>query len=171
MRLFSLSRLVSLHGSFFCKPTLLQRYASPKFMSTTVRSNHIISKYSCAYADVHLVPMFDDNYGFILVDKVTNTSACVDPGDGEIMKSALMELGICLNYILVTHKHSDHVGGVLDLKRAFPLASVVGTKYELVPGLDVPVGEGDSILIGSLPVQVRFPNRVISIHNLTVARI
>jgi hypothetical protein len=34
-----------------------------------------------ACADVHLVPMFSDNYGLILVDRVTKKSAFIDPGE------------------------------------------------------------------------------------------
>ena len=117
-------------------------------------SSKIISTHSTEYADVHLVPMFQDNYGFILIDKQTNTTACIDPGDGSIIKSALDELKLKLNYIFCTHKHYDHVGGILELKQAFPTVSVIGTKYEEVPGLDRGVGEGDIFQFGSLFVKV-----------------
>jgi hypothetical protein len=34
-------------------------------------------------ADVHLVPMFSENYGILLVDRKTKHTICVDPGDGK----------------------------------------------------------------------------------------
>ncbi|KAJ1442653.1 putative hydroxyacylglutathione hydrolase, partial [Ochromonadaceae sp. CCMP2298] len=113
----------------------------------------IKSTVSHSFADVHLVPMFDDNYGFIIKDKL-GVTACVDPGDGAQMQRALEELGGGLDMILCTHKHMDHVGGNAALKQAFPDARVVGTRYERVPCLDQPVGEGDSFAMGALRVHV-----------------
>lgn len=98
--------------------------------------------------------MLQDNYGFIVVDKSSNVTACVDPGDGNVIAKALEELNLSLDMILCTHKHDDHVGGVLDLKKLFPSALVVGTQYEAIPGLEAPVGEGDYFQFGNLPVKV-----------------
>jgi len=124
-------------------------------MSLSASGHSVISKsVSNSYADVHLVPMLQDNYGFIVVDKSSNACACVDPGDGNVIAKALEELNLSLDMILCTHKHDDHIGGVLDLKRLFPSALVVGTQYEAIPALDVPVGEGDYFQFGNLPVKV-----------------
>jgi beta-lactamase superfamily II metal-dependent hydrolase len=148
----TLSKLVSLHSSLLYSRNLL--HCSARTMASAQLSSTVISTQSNAFAKVHLVPMFDDNYGFLLVDRATNTLACVDPGDGQAIRVALDELNLDLNFILVTHKHADHVGGVLDLKRTYPNAVVVGTKYETLPTVDTPVGEGDAFTVGSLPVQV-----------------
>ena len=123
-------------------------------LSTGTASSYISRSLTNAYADVHLVPMMQDNYGFIIVDKLSNTCAVVDPGDGLVIEKALNELELSLDVILCTHKHDDHIGGVLDLKRAFPSALVIGTQYEPIPGLEAPVGEGDYFQIGNLPVKV-----------------
>lgn len=34
------------------------------------------------FVDVQILPMFNDNYCFIVTDKVSNRTAVVDPGDG-----------------------------------------------------------------------------------------
>ena len=125
-------------------------------LSTGTASSYISRSLTNAYADVHLVPMMQDNYGFIIVDKLSNTCAVVDPGYGLVIEKALNELELSLDVILCTHKHNDHIGGVLDLKRAFPSALVIGTQYEPIPGLEAPVGEGDYFQIGNLPVKVTY---------------
>lgn len=100
--------------------------------------------------------MFQDNYGFILVDKESKASACIDPGDGKAIKQALDALNIDLDYILCTHKHDDHIGGVADLLKDYPSAVVIATQYEEIPEADRDVGEGETFHLGKLPVQVRY---------------
>ena len=144
---------------FVAQAGLLGRYrmasgARAMSLSTGTASSYISRSLTNAYADVHLVPMMQDNYGFIIVDKLSNTCAVVDPGYGLVIEKALNELELSLDVILCTHKHNDHIGGVLDLKRAFPSALVIGTQYEPIPGLEAPVGEGDYFQIGNLPVKV-----------------
>ena len=131
-------------------------------------------------ADVHMVNMFDDNYGYILVDRssgdhcftaplpATLSSICtsklpltpvvaappylrtslpsppgdaavVDPGDPEPVLSRLAELGLTPRMVLCTHKHADHSGGNVVFKQRFPELEVVGTQYEPIAGLTVPV--------------------------------
>ena len=63
--------------------TLLAAIISPK----TAISSHprnMFSTISNKFRDVHIVPMFDDNYGYVLVDKASNHAAIVDPGDASV---------------------------------------------------------------------------------------
>ena len=151
--------LMQFCSSFFHKAPLQRAFKESLRTSLHLHRRHRSeSIYTCvrtSYADVHLVPMFSDNYGFILVDKATNMTTCIDPGDGDVMASALQYLGLSLDFILSTHKHTDHVGGNLALKRIFPRVSIIGTKYEPIPGIDKKVGEGDNFCIGSLEVRVK----------------
>jgi hydroxyacylglutathione hydrolase len=127
---------------------MAQAHASavPKYLATASPSS---------FADVYLVPMFQDNYGFILVDKESKVCTCIDPGDGKAIKQALDALKIDLDYILCTHKHDDHIGGVSDLLTDYPSAVVIATQYEEIPEADRDVGEGETFHLGKLPVQVR----------------
>lgn len=124
-------------------------------------------------ADVLLVPMFADNYGHILVDRATNSAACIDPGvsrtytlkrnsltgsespaePGPVARR-LAELKVDLKMLLITHKHNDHVGGNEYFASAFPGLTVYGPKYEPIPHLTHPVGDGDEFTLGSLNVRV-----------------
>jgi glyoxylase-like metal-dependent hydrolase (beta-lactamase superfamily II) len=46
------------------------------------------------------------------------------PGYVQRLKEALGGEGCTIEAVLLTHWHSDHVGGVADVKAAFPLARV-----------------------------------------------
>ncbi len=68
------------------------------------------------------LPAFQDNYIWVIMAETHQTFACVDPGDAEPVLSFANTSGLELNYILITHHHHDHMGGLHDLLRAFPKA-------------------------------------------------
>lgn len=107
-----------------------------------------------ACADVHLVPMFSDNYGLILVDRASNKAAFIDPGDPSPVIKVAKELGVKVELALITHKHNDHVGGNQAVKESFPEINIVGTGYEEIPHVMKKVQEGDSFVMGSLKIEV-----------------
>ena len=109
---------------------------------------------SSACADVHLVPMFNDNYGLILVDRATNKAAFIDPGESGPMIKAANDLGAKFELALVTHKHGDHAGGNAAIKEAFPDINIIATGYESIRHATQEVKEGDSITLGSLKIDV-----------------
>mmetsp|Transcript_114676 Transcript_114676/g.199442 ORF Transcript_114676/g.199442 Transcript_114676/m.199442 type:complete len:437 (-) Transcript_114676:166-1476(-) len=92
---------------------------------------------------VYTVPMFDDNYGWLLTDARTKRCVAVDPGEPGPILDAVRALGLKLTRVLITHKHGDHTGGNLPLKANVEGLEVVGTGYEPIPGLDTAVREGD----------------------------
>jgi len=63
---------------------------------------------------------------FILCDEATKIGAVIDPGEyTEELKAAIVRSGMTeLGYILCTHGHFDHVGGVAKIKKAYPDAKV-----------------------------------------------
>jgi len=76
------------------------------------------------------LPAFSDNYIWMLHDG--ENAIVVDPGSAAPVSDALRERGLRLSTILVTHHHSDHVGG---LKALQPLVegSVFGPAHEAMP--------------------------------------
>ncbi|MES2613861.1 MAG: hydroxyacylglutathione hydrolase [Bdellovibrionota bacterium] len=73
---------------------------------------------------VELIPVFDDNYVFILIDDLKKEAAVVDPATADSVISFLEKENLTLTKIFNTHHHSDHIGGNLELLRRFPSAEV-----------------------------------------------
>ena len=113
-------------------------------------------KFQHACADVYLVPMFSDNYGFVMVDRDTNSSACVDPAQPDVVIKCIEDVGVNNRLLLCTHKHNDHAGGNEAMKTWNPAISVIGTSYEFIPGLTHPASEGDIFTLGSLKIQTLY---------------
>ena len=107
-------------------------------------------------AEVVLVPMFQDNYGHILIDRDTGSCACVDPAEALPVISKVKELGLDLKMLLITHKHNDHVGGNAEFAKQFPGLHIYGTKYEPIPCITHPVGDGDEFTLGSLRLKTMY---------------
>lgn len=62
-----------------------------------------------------VVPMKTDNYGYLLVWE--QDAAVIDPSEEAPMEKILKQEGWQLQFLLVTHHHRDHLGGVEELKR------------------------------------------------------
>jgi len=93
------------------------------------------------------VPIFDDNYVWILEREGSNRVVVVDPGDGAPIIDALSQRDLEVAAVLVTHHHQDHVGGLPELIRCFH-PPVYGSSAESIVGIDHPMGGGDRV---SLP--------------------
>lgn len=101
------------------------------------------------------IPMFTDNYAWLLHDAATGTVAFVDPADPKAALAALDEHGGRLDLILLTHHHDDHIAGT-DEVRARTGAQVVGAAKDAhrLPKLDRGLAEGDTVAIGGSAAQV-----------------
>lgn len=105
--------------------------------------------------EVQIVPLLQDNYGYLLHESDTRTTGVVDPGEAGPILHTLRERGLSLNWILITHHHGDHVGGVDELKRETGAQSV-GPRADnaRIAGLDLTVAEGESFSFGHSTAEV-----------------
>lgn len=103
---------------------------------------------------------------YIVGDEKTKEAVVLDPGgDGEMLEDEIKKLGYKIKYILLTHGHFDHVGGVEYLTRKFEIpyyitkvdedfmkqdSSVFGSLSDSANYLK----EGDSIKFGSKVIKV-----------------
>lgn len=56
----------------------------------------------------------------------TGNCVCIDPGEkSETIVEFINESGYDFQAITLTHAHLDHIGGTLDLHRAFPAAEII----------------------------------------------
>jgi hydroxyacylglutathione hydrolase len=101
---------------------------------------------------VAVIPAFQDNYLFLVIDPRSKTAVAVDPGDAQPIVSYLNEHALQLTDILITHHHKDHTGGIKELKTLFPVAKVYCSQNDAerhrVPLADVIVREGDELSFG-----------------------
>ncbi len=89
------------------------------------------------------VRAFKDNFIWMLRNPGSDTAVAVDPGEGAPVLAWLEAQGLKLSAILITHKHSDHTGGVMDLQFAFPGVPVLGPAHETIRGIKIKLNEGD----------------------------
>jgi len=111
---------------------------------------------------------------YLVTDEDTNKGFIVDPGGYDIkMVKKIRESNVDLEYIILTHGHSDHIGGVEEYQNEFPDVKVVASKYETemledpelnqskmwtgVPvavKADITVDEGDTLDVGRNKAQI-----------------
>lgn len=105
--------------------------------------------------DVRQIPVLNDNYVYLARDRASGACAAIDPAVAGPVLAALDALGWRLSHILNTHHHHDHVGGNLELKRATGCA-IVGNVADAarIPGIDVRVGDGDTVALGESSAEV-----------------
>tara|TARA_B100001741_G_scaffold35185_1_gene25176 strand:+ start:389 stop:1108 length:720 start_codon:yes stop_codon:yes gene_type:complete len=87
---------------------------------------------------IKIIPCLKDNYSYLLIDDVNNTSCVIDPSEATPIAKILDKNNIKLDFILNTHHHYDHVGGNKELKERYG-AKVVGyvDDKKRIPEIDI----------------------------------
>jgi hydroxyacylglutathione hydrolase len=103
-------------------------------------------------AHIHQFLCLKDNFGVLVHDPRTRTTASIDAPEAGPILAALAAREWELTDILITHHHADHVQGIAGLKTEFPGARVIGPAKEAtkIGGLDLAIGEGDTAATGAL---------------------
>ncbi|MFO6421457.1 hydroxyacylglutathione hydrolase [Hylemonella sp. W303a] len=97
------------------------------------------------------LPALTDNYIWLLHDE--QQAIVVDPAEAAPVLNTLRSRSLTLRAILVTHHHTDHVGGVPEL-RAATGAAVYGPAGEEMPEPITRVCEGDAVEVLGLRFDV-----------------
>jgi hydroxyacylglutathione hydrolase len=100
---------------------------------------------------VTAIPAFTDNYIW-LVTSGGNQCAVVDPGDARPVNRALRKHDLELSYILLTHHHADHTGGVASLVESRG-AKVFGPHDPRIGGQDQSFAEGEILSLPELGLE------------------
>ena len=68
---------------------------------------------------------------YLVIDSDMKKGFIVDPGgfSNRIIEE-INSKEIEIEYIILTHGHGDHIGGVLDFKKIYKDANIVSNKYE-----------------------------------------
>jgi len=99
------------------------------------------------HSNITVIPIkaFSDNYIWLIKDG--NNAVLIDPGDAAPVFNYLSNNALCLKAILVTHKHYDHIGGIINIKESFPNIKIYGPLNPSFNFKYIDVHEGDSIKI------------------------
>ena len=106
--------------------------------------------------NVHQFLCLTDNYGVLMHDSSTGSTASIDAPEAGPILAALKEKGWTLTHLLITHHHADHVQGAPELKARFPSLKSIGPAKDAarIGFLDTLVAEGDEVRVGSLGARV-----------------
>lgn len=95
------------------------------------------------------MPLLSDNYAWLLTGEGSRDCAVVDPSEGAPVAELIKREGLTLRWILATHHHWDHTGGIEELLRGAEGAEVICSQYDLdarrVPGATRGVKDGEKI--------------------------
>src|SRR5438046_76032 len=106
-------------------------------------------------AQTRLFPCLKDNFGVLVHDPGSGTTAAIDAPEAAPVEAALKASGWRLTDILVTHHHADHTDGIAELKQRHA-CRVVAPHGEAarIPLVDVAVRENDEVRVGTLQGRV-----------------
>ena len=101
-------------------------------------------------SSIEIIPCLSDNYAYIIKDEKTNKNILVDAPEHVPIERYLDENAMSLDFILITHHHSDHIDGINHLKLKYA-PKIIGAKRDRhrLPPLDIEVEEGIELSIGS----------------------
>ena len=100
---------------------------------------------------LEIIPIsaFNDNYIWAIVHPKNHLVVVVDPGDATPVLSFLNDNHYQLTAILITHHHTDHVGGVTLLKEKFDVP-VYGPANESIPYCEHALTENNTVHLKEL---------------------
>jgi hydroxyacylglutathione hydrolase len=93
--------------------------------------------------EVFIRPCRQDNFSYLIWDKVANVSAVVDAFSPATLVALAESLGAPITTALTTHHHLDHSGGNLELAKLVPGIEIVGSAYETAPGVTKKMSHGE----------------------------
>ena len=100
------------------------------------------------------IPALSDNYIWCIIHTNTQQCAIVDPGEAQPVIDFLDQNDLKLSSILVTHHHWDHTNGINELQDIYDIQSIYGSIQSSIKSINIPVQEGDSIVIETLKLKL-----------------
>ena len=69
---------------------------------------------------VEIINQLNDNYSYLISSNDNNSGIIIDPAESNKILDVLKKKKLNLNYIFITHHHSDHTSGAAGLVKAYP---------------------------------------------------
>ena len=73
---------------------------------------------------VEIINQLSDNYSYLISSNENSSGIIIDPAEPDQILDVLKKKKLNLDYIFITHHHSDHTSGVIDLVKAYPEVKV-----------------------------------------------
>ncbi|MFH1861402.1 MAG: MBL fold metallo-hydrolase, partial [bacterium] len=100
----------------------------------------------------HFLMTINETNCYVLACSETGEAAIIDPGEwSEETKAFFQRYQFQLKWILLTHGHPDHVGGIEEIKKEFDVPVVAHAECSSV---EKAVADGDVIELGALKIKV-----------------
>jgi sulfur dioxygenase len=95
-------------------------------------------------------------YTYLLASEKTKEALLIDSVITNVQRDVKLinELGLELKYLAETHVHADHITGVSEIKKLVSEAKSIVHKDCGAPCVDIPVIDGDEIIIGEIKIKV-----------------
>ncbi len=93
---------------------------------------------------VEIIKQLSDNYSYLIFNNSNSSSIIIDPAEANIIITLLKKKKLKLDYIFITHHHSDHTSGVLDLIKEYPEVKIFSPSKLLSLSINK-ISDGDKI--------------------------
>jgi len=107
--------------------------------------------------DIEIIPVLQSNYIYILHDTSSNNSVVIDPSIDKPVLDVINQKNRKISAIFCTHRHWDHIGGVMSIKKKTSCAVYGGTiDIDSIPGIDKTLDDGDEISLLGHKAEILF---------------
>lgn len=98
------------------------------------------------------IPMSTDNYCYLIIDELDQTSVLIDAADPEAVQPWLDEWRVVPVAVLTTHRHWDHSAGNAEWRRRFTGIKVFGGALDAVPAATDSIADGSQLSFGRIHI-------------------
>jgi hydroxyacylglutathione hydrolase len=99
-----------------------------------------------------------DNFSYLIISEPDKTAALVDPSlDASAALARIKERSLILDYIFLTHYHTDHTAALAHVKRLHPHAKVAASEQDdkfITPHATLIVKDGTRLHVGAIPLTI-----------------
>ena len=98
------------------------------------------------------LPIGKDNFSYLLICRHSGSVAVIDPSEAQPVLDAVQKEDLNLEWILCTHHHGDHIGGIAGLQSVFPDVKIGGAAVDQgrTPELNQLFVDGTSFQVGNI---------------------